>query len=316
MLNLSLVGPIAAFIAFGRVKVCPSLVLLSLIFSSLVASASCETDMTPSAAMSARFVDFANLEKLSHEQIIQELAKQRVAHRQLKEKRKKVSELYATKLEAIGGQNAMAADIRAAGIDTLIIKGEQMDSQLAAIENFQDALQRVMERRLSGVSAAKAIAPLKIEINVRGKSEREVLNEIVAKLKTLNLPFEQLVLRYFSNGRHDLTALYGIDNYGTQHGHQALWDDQGLLSGTLNELKLQRDDGFHGASPEFFFFNHEDQSRIADGIGRISGFMNGEQAISVYDVDQLVDYEADFYVFRIPAEKVKAVRAILLPVDR
>jgi hypothetical protein len=316
MLNLSLVGPVAAFMAFGRVKVCPILVLSSLIFSSLAASASCETDMAPHATMSARFVDFMELEKLSDEQIIQELAKQKAVYHQLKEEREKVSELYAAKLAKAGGHNATSADIRAAGIDTLILKGEQLSSHLAAIENFEDALKRVKERRQSGVSASKAIAPLKIEINVRGKSEREVLNEIVTKLKTLNLPLEQLVLRYFSNGRHDLTALYGIDNYGTQHGHQALWDDQGVLSGTLNELKLQRDDGFHGAPLEFFFLNHEDQSRIADGIGRISGFMNGEQAISVYDVDQLVDYDADFYVFRIPAEKVKAIRAILLPVDR
>lgn len=316
MLNLSLLGPGAAFIAFGRVKVCPSLLLLSLIFSSLAASASCETDMTPGAALSARFVDFAKLEKLSDEQIGQELVKQRAVYNQLNVERKKVSELYAAKLEKAGGHNATAADIRAAGIDTLIQKGEQISSHLSAIENFEDALKRVKERRQSGVSAAESIAPLKIEINVRGKSEREVLNEIVAKLKTLNVPLEQLVLRYFSNGRHDLTALYGIDNYGTQHGHQALWDDQGVLSGTLNELKLQRDDGFHGAPPEFFFLNHEDQGRIADGIGRISGFMSGEQAISAYDLDQLIDYESDFYVFRIPAEKVKAVRAILLPMDR
>jgi hypothetical protein len=316
MLNLSLPGPRAAFIAFGRAKVWSILLLSSLIFSPLAAFASCETDLTPGAAMSPYFVDFAELERLSMEQIRQELTKQEAERRRLNEERRKVTDLYAAKLEEVGGHSAKAADMKAAGMDVLLNRSERMNSRLSAVENFKEALLRVVERRRTGVSAAEAVAPLKIEIDVRGKSEKEVLNDIVAKLKTLKAPLEQLVLRYFSNARHDLTALYGTDNHGTQRGHQVLWDDQGLLTGTLEELNLQRDDGFHGASPEFFFFDHENPEKIADGIGRLSEFMNGGQAISVYDLDRLHDYEADFYVFKVPAEKVKAVRAILLPVDR
>ena len=141
------------------------------------------------------------------------------------------------------------------------------------------------------------------------------MNEIVASLKKLNLPLEQLVLRYFSDARHDLTALHGTDNYGTPRGHPVLWDEYGLLSGMLDDMNLQRDDGIHGVVPEYFFFHHDDSQKIGDGIGRISDFMRGEQAISVYDLDQLHDYEADFYIFKTPAEKMKAVRAILLPVN-
>lgn len=313
---LSLPGPLAAFIAFGRAKVWPILVLSSLIFSPLSVSASCESDLISEAARPARFVDFAKLERLSDAQIAEAAARQESLRAELKAEQNKVNEAYAAKLEEAGGHNARPADLKAAGVDVLLKKMERMNSDLAAVENFKDALARVKDRRGFALSAAAAIAPLKIEIDVRGKSERDVLNQIVAKLRTLNQPLERLVLRYYSNARHDLAALYGTDNHGARRGHRALWDDQGLLTGVLDELNLQRDDGFHGAPPEFFFFDHEESEKIADGIGRIAEFMNGGQAISVYDADQLIDYESDFYIFKTPAEKAKAVRAILLPVNR
>lgn len=189
-------------------------------------------------------------------------------------------------------------------------------ADIALLSGLAGALDRVKSRRQTGVSAAAAIAPKKFELKVRGKSERELLNEIMSFVKTQPREMDNMVLRYFTMARHDLTALHGTDLYGVKEGDPALFDEQGELSLTIKEQGLARDDGFHAATPEFFFNHYLDPQRIRDGVGRIEEFQRGEQAIVIYDGNNLVDYQADYFTFERVNQKAQTVLAIILPVNQ
>ncbi len=308
-------APVAAFIAFGRAKLWPTLVLLSLIFSPLAAHAACEDELlTPFAnetelIAQTKFIDISQLGRLTQTQIptLIETYKQLKVHVEKRQKAHTKKQMETRQNLPPGFAMATFQDQlrmeEEAGIHALNQRSNQLEEDLRGIGRFIDLLERVNINPASLNLTNPAILTAKVKVDPN--SPPATMKAIVDKLKTLKVKPENLVFRYFPIARQDLVRDFGSDNHGRKFNSGSQWDEFGL-EGILEERGLQVEDGFYAVPYEL----------AIEPFEMIHNFIRGERALAIYDLRQLEDQNTDFYIFNQPEQKKKALLAIILPEAR
>ena len=310
---LSLTGPRAAFIAFGRAKLWPFLLLFGLIFSHFTASAMCANLVvnSPEEPLMAR-THFIDLQKLAQVPKA-ELHKQTEAYLSLQMH-------LETKIQQLLDGVSRAADHVA--YDDLSLHLGLARDQEQLVREYLNLIEKMANSRFK-LPAMNIVRPRVIPSD---RTNIQVMSDIVADLSSLRKDKSKLIIRFIPIARQYLTLEYGTDLYGQPFSPSSETLGQGFLigerEGLLKQNGLKMHDGFEGMTlkltQNYVLLNQENGQRDEDKVYApfpgVHNFMQGKMAIAVYDLDQLDDTELEFYIFKSPAERKKALLALITPV--
>jgi hypothetical protein len=180
-----------------------------------------------------------------------------------------------------------------------------LEEEIRLAQSYVLALGRALARK-SLAPAGRSEPIVSIALHTSGKSDQQMMDEIIAVLEKQGFDRNKLVARYFPVASQDLVESYGTDRHGVQ-ADDSTWDRFGL-EGTLMAEGLKADDGFYGLEIN--------EAAAMDQYGpfvMIKNFIAGDRALVVYDATQVRCVESDLFVFKYPAKKRSAVKAIIRP---
>ncbi|MGZ3722341.1 MAG: hypothetical protein ACXVA9_05395 [Bdellovibrionales bacterium] len=189
--------------------------------------------------------------------------------------------------------------------------GGDIQAELRNIGNVEQyilAIGRALETTAKG-SKSRVAMPAEMTIKVGSLKFSQLLKEILSALDRLKVPRSKLVIRFFASARQDLVQLHGTDRYGLAADSATVWDEFGQ-NGILTARGLLPEDGIFADFPDAAFTM---RGELPSGFEE--EFMLGARSLAVYDLDQLEDLESDLFIFKKPAQKRKALLAIIRPVQ-
>jgi hypothetical protein len=179
------------------------------------------------------------------------------------------------------------------------------ESMLRNVSVYVELLERTIEQKRAAKPAAPDVAPVK-QLSVTEKSSRELFRELMDEALTYT---SNPIGRFFPIARQDLVLKSGTDRTGMKW--EDSWDEWGLVA-TLRQHNLNIEDGMYSLPLEEMKACDVDEHGLCPYV-MIQDFMRGERGFAIYDGDQMWTDGPDFYIFTNPAEKVKALKAVILP---
>lgn len=204
---------------------------------------------------------------------------------------------------------ALSKRVNGAWTDETLAELLRLEQDEKNIAQMSAAVSRAIARKHFQENEASAKTMI-FDVNVTGSTPLQVLNQIALLTQNLAGGNKQHVYRYFPAAREDLVRAYGTDLYGREFGSSEAWDEFGL-EGTLKENGLKPEDGFYGVDYDNVVVTSPRGEVFP--FSMIEDFIRGDRALAIYDYNQLVDFDTDFWVFKAPPKKKTALLAIIRP---
>jgi hypothetical protein len=206
-------------------------------------------------------------------------------------------------------RTALSQRVNGAWTEETLAELSRLEQDEKNIAQMTAAVSRAIARKHSQEKYAPAKTMI-FDVNVANQTSLQVLSEIALLTRNLGGGNEHHVYRYFAAAREDLMRAYGTDLYGREFGTSDAWDEF-QLEALLKQNGLEAEDGFYGVVYSAVILKTPKGEPMP--FSMIEDFMRGDRALAIYDYNQLVDFDADFWVFKEPPKKKMALLAIIRP---
>lgn len=316
---LSLPGSLATYIAFGRAKVWRSVLLLGLIFSPFAARAMCAAQVVNDPERNilinaTRFIDLEVIAKASKPELMKKVTPYIALELKLEDE-----------LNEINDENYELAKVNTADRDQGAMKelSDRMtrtQTELSLVRNYLELIERLSLKKFQF-----SPTPVLQRLVVHGWSvDIQVMSRMIESLKDLGKPKVKLIVRFIPIAKQDVTLEHGTDLYGKPFLDEGENISQGnFINERMAVLKfnnLRMHDGFEGLTlPNAANYRQILEPSAVKSEGTrphhdVEKFMKGEMAIAIYDADQLDEPDDEYFIFKKPQERKKALLRLIIPV--
>jgi hypothetical protein len=193
------------------------------------------------------------------------------------------------------------------GLPELRGKVEEARMNRLAIRNLMELIERLSARKGDLKATAGTSSPQVLKLSVRGRTMIQMRRDLDRLLAALPLKKSRLLIRYYASAREDLMFEHGTDRFGMTFDSTSAWDEFGQAA-VLEDMNLTPEDAIFAEPAEIYFELHWNSEYGSDFENE---FTHGARAIAIYDAGQFEDLESDFFIFKSPKEKRKALLAII-----